>query len=714
MKRIVSLLMASVMLLGMCTFCSFVSGQGNGATEFPFGDVPASRWSNPYVVLLQREGIVGGKKENVFAPADNIKRSEFVKMLAGVVEADTNGATHAFTDVVSGAWYEPYVAWAASEGIVNGVAEGKFAPDALVTRQDMATMIYRFATLVLYPEVEELPSDPDSSESAEDEDPSDLPAPTEPGAPQGPTYVLSTELLPTPEVMSDEPESAPGSTETADPTESSESEMPSDPGESKGLPIVNEAIAFSDDGEIAEYAKDAVSAMQQAGIIGGVTNGDDTFRFEPKNKATREQSAKMLAMLYLIINEDKELPEPVKPKAYTIKYVIDSGEISGAPTEYYTGEGTKVPNPTRKNYTFLGWTGTGLGKPVKNLVLNAPIAGDLTLTAKWTPTKYKITYKLGGGKAPGAKSEYTFKDSFTLPTPTRAGYEFLGWSGTGVSGIQKTVKVSAGSTGARTYTANWKAIKYKITYNMDGGTLWLPVTSYTADSKTIVVNDPEKLGFQFVGWIGTGLDKPTKKLKIPAGSTGNRVYTAVWREVNKQAVAQVYLFDWIEANKTYTVGVDSGVRINFKDGGKDYSFTMLARMPGDDYGRPGSIEVVLNTTVYLDNERWDITLKLYPLSDPIYGLTLTDLSTGKVAYSYEKKLYFYSDGSMQFTTTHDHAHEFGEECNYRCSYGYRIDLEKKLAVELGRIVQQVNRIFWYEIGVYGYDLTLYGFGRPWL
>ncbi len=400
MKRLLTFILALSTVLSLCTFCAVGAAEGDAA-EFPFGDVPASRWSNPYIVLMYNEGIVGGKTARVFAPADNIKRAEFVKILCGVAGADTEGATHGFTDVVSGSWYEPYVAWAAEQGIVGGVAPGRFAPDALITRQDMATMIYRYVENVLYSEVPE----------------------EEPAAPDG---------------------------ETAEDTEE-------EPAEPKGLPVVNEPVEFTDCADIADYAKEAVSAMQQAGIIGGVGNADGTFRFEPKSNATREQAAKMLGELYMIINEGVTLPEAVQPTAYTIKYVTDFGSMTNAPTEYRTGEGTKVPNPVKEGYTFLGWSGTGLGRLVKDLKLNAPIVGDLTLTAMWTPTKYKITYELNGGTISGAPASYTIEtNGLSIPKPVKHGSVFKGWIVNHVGSYTKSYSIDRGRTGDLTLTAVWE------------------------------------------------------------------------------------------------------------------------------------------------------------------------------------------------------------------------------------------------------------------
>lgn len=274
MKRLFAVIMAVAMLFTCAVFVGAGTDEAGDELIFPFRDVPAARWSNPYIAMLYGEGIVGGRSAASFAPADNIKRAEFVKILCGVAGADTDGYTHAFTDVVKGAWYEPYVSWAASEGIVNGIGAGRFAPDALITREDMATMIYRYVKSTLTPDVS------DREDGA-------LPGmPIKPINPGEPIITLPVEPKPTPEIMS----------------------------LSEGaLPERNEPVTFSDFADIADYAAEAVSAMQQAGVIGGVANADGTFRFEPKKNATREQAAKMLGELYMIINPTVTLPDPVHP-----------------------------------------------------------------------------------------------------------------------------------------------------------------------------------------------------------------------------------------------------------------------------------------------------------------------------------------------------------------------------------------------------------------
>lgn len=81
-----------------------------------------------------------------------------------------------------------------------------------------------------------------------------------------------------------------------------------------------------------------------------------------------------------------------------------------------------------------------------------------TLTAQWTVNQYTITYDLAGGTVEGNPNTYTIETvAFTLKNPTKSGYTFTGWSGTGLDGENNmTVTIPTGSTGNRTYKAHWR------------------------------------------------------------------------------------------------------------------------------------------------------------------------------------------------------------------------------------------------------------------
>ena len=115
-------------------------------TAFPFTDVAESRWSYPYIREMYEVGVIDGMTPTTFEPAGNVTRAQFVKMLALLQSADVSAyASGPFTDVPGDAWYAHYVNWAAANAIVNGTSETTFDPNAAISRQDMAVMLYRYA-----------------------------------------------------------------------------------------------------------------------------------------------------------------------------------------------------------------------------------------------------------------------------------------------------------------------------------------------------------------------------------------------------------------------------------------------------------------------------------------------------------------------------------------------------------------------------------------
>ena len=98
--------------------------------------------------------------------------------------------------------------------------------------------------------------------------------------------------------------------------------------------------------------------------------------------------------------------------------------------------------------------------------------------------------------------------SFTLPTPTRSNSYFVGWSGTGINGIQKTVTINKGSYGNRTYTANWSSNTTLKPFYDDNS------VSYTYDNSTGYFNITQKGGTN--GW-GTGTICDDTGIRIPWG-----------------------------------------------------------------------------------------------------------------------------------------------------------------------------------------------------
>ncbi|MFC0216601.1 endo-1,4-beta-xylanase [Paenibacillus chartarius] len=181
--------------------------------EVRFSDLARMEWAAGSISALAARGIVDGVSDASFAPEKDVTRAEFVQLLVRTLDLHANGANgggNPFSDVEQGEWYYEAVLTAHRLGIVNGVKEGFFGVQDLISREDMAVMIYRAMAAAR----------------------------------------LTLEPVKAPE-------------------------------------------AFADGADIAGYAQEAVAALQQAGMINGMNEGE----FAPKAAANRAQAAAMLHQL---------------------------------------------------------------------------------------------------------------------------------------------------------------------------------------------------------------------------------------------------------------------------------------------------------------------------------------------------------------------------------------------------------------------------------
>ena len=214
---------------------------------------------------------------------------------------------------------------------------------------------------------------------------------------------------------------------------------------------------------------------------------------------------------------------------YTIITLLEGGNAGSSQVYFYTVEQTvTLPTPTRTGYTFLGWTGEGITTPQPNVTIPKGSTGDKTYIENWELTEYNITMDLSGGSGQ-EKVVYTITDEdFELPTPTRNGYEFVGWTGERITTPQTSVKIPKGSTGNKAYTANWQVIEYTITLDTNGGPVVSPIKYTVEDLFTLpYILRP---GYEFAGWTldGSGM-LPFTPLIIYPGTTGDLHYKAEWR-----------------------------------------------------------------------------------------------------------------------------------------------------------------------------------------
>lgn len=109
-----------------------------------FKDLDSVPWAEMQITALANLGILNGKTDDEFYPNDSVTRAEYTKMVCSALKIEPDkDADEKFEDVPESHWAFAYVAAAENEGIVNGVSDDEFAPDKTITRQEMATILYR-------------------------------------------------------------------------------------------------------------------------------------------------------------------------------------------------------------------------------------------------------------------------------------------------------------------------------------------------------------------------------------------------------------------------------------------------------------------------------------------------------------------------------------------------------------------------------------------
>ena len=148
-KRLISLLLVFAMVLSMLPVTAFAaSGEKDASVSLanPFTDVKETDWFYDAVQYARVNNLFKGTSATTFDPGGTMTRGMFVTVLGRMADVDTEHYTgqSAFTDVPSDAYYAPYVAWASKYGVTEGTGDGKFSPDALINRAQMATFFVRY------------------------------------------------------------------------------------------------------------------------------------------------------------------------------------------------------------------------------------------------------------------------------------------------------------------------------------------------------------------------------------------------------------------------------------------------------------------------------------------------------------------------------------------------------------------------------------------
>ena len=194
------------------------------------------------------------------------------------------------------------------------------------------------------------------------------------------------------------------------------------------------------------------------------------------------------------------LPISVEGVKSNITYKLNGGTPDAELPEFYIeGVGIELPGASRDGYEFLGWF---MGeKPIQSIT--PEMVGYFDLSANWSAIEYSISYELNEGEfATAAPSVYTVEQKVELPSPSRPGFDFVGWYDNADFEGEALEAIELGSFGNKELFAKWELEKFDVTLELNGGHLG---DSSLGNVIQLNVEDeiptPVKPGYEFKGWF---------------------------------------------------------------------------------------------------------------------------------------------------------------------------------------------------------------------
>ena len=191
----------------------------------------------------------------------------------------------------------------------------------------------------------------------------------------------------------------------------------------------------------------------------------------------------------------------------------------------------------RTGYTFVGWATSADGEVIYADGANYTMGAEpqYTLYAVWRAVDYTIRYNHNNGVAADNPSAYTIEsEDIILKAPTRAGYRFTGWTGTGLSAPTLTVTIPMGSTGNREYTATWEANTNRVLFHANGGKGEMSAQSIKTDETApLSSNLFTRTGYTFIGWAEeqSGEAEYSDGANYTMGAESEYTLYAVWKTI---------------------------------------------------------------------------------------------------------------------------------------------------------------------------------------
>ena len=259
----------------------------------------------------------------------------------------------------------------------------------------------------------------------------------------------------------------------------------------------------------------------------------------------------------------KEFYAKWTPISYSIRFNSNGGTGNMDNQVFAYGESKELSQNefTNSGKTFKGWStsqnpadDSEINYSDKASISNLSTTNNavIDLYAVWSVDDYSITYNLGGGSVAGSNpTTYSVTSAaISLTNPTRNGYTFTGWTGTGLSEASTSVTIPSGSTGNREYTANWSPISYTVTFDEAGGDA-ISDLPYNIES-TSALGSTSRNGYTFTGW----------KVTTPAGNWEEDAVLSATETVTDKYGDVTLTAQWTPTNYTVTFNPNGGSAVS--------------------------------------------------------------------------------------------------------------------------------------------------------
>lgn len=302
----------------------------------------------------------------------------------------------------------------------------------------------------------------------------------------------------------------------------------------------------------------------------------------------------------------------------------------------------ELPSLERTGYQFDGWYTAKTDGSLVTSTTQVEITANQTLYAHWTADKHNVTFNANEGAWSGETTKVvseTYGSPFALPaTPTKAGYDFVGWFTAKSGGVQITSESIVNVTDDNLVLyAQWTPTKYNVTLNANGGTVDPASIEVTYLSTYGALPTPERDGYTFNGWFtastgGTQVLSTTQVTETAAHS--------IYAQWTAEPVKLTLVFDNGEGSQVVNTFYDTTINLaDYKNHEKyGYMLTGWKDQNGKSYGISASFDIQSDLTLTAQWSKMQYTIQMdsgdcdvagsvsptsYSISDEVQYVTIT-------------------------------------------------------------------------------------------